>query len=288
MSKTKFSPIGIFDSGYGGLTVLREIVKELPEYDFLYLGDNARAPYGTRSFATIYDYTLEAVEYLFFQNCPLVILACNTASARALRNIQQKNLPNLAPGNRVLGIIRPTAEVIGYFTETKKVGVMGTPGTIASESYILEIKHQFPEVEVFQQACPLWVPLVESGETEGEGAEYFVKEKVRELTAQNKDIDTVLLGCTHYPLLLPLIEKYMPPSIRILTQGDIVAKSLADYLKRHPEMEKRLSKKGKRQFLTTGSTEEFEERGALFFGQTVQAAESGELRVKSRESRAES
>lgn len=271
MKNSNLSPVGIFDSGYGGLTVLREIIKELPDYDYLYLGDNARAPYGTRSFATIYDYTLEAVKYLFSQNCPLIILACNTASARALRNIQQKDLPHLAPDNRVLGIIRPTAEVIGHYTKTKKVGIMATPGTVASESYVLEIAHQFPQVEVYQQACPLWVPLVESGETDGRGAAYFVKEKIRELTAQSEEIDTVLLGCTHYPLLLPLIEKYTPKSVRILTQGDIVAKSLADYLQRHSEMKKRLTQTGTRRFLTTGDAAEFAERGKVFFGEKVKA-----------------
>ena len=270
-SKKKSAPIGVFDSGYGGLTVLREIVSALPDYDYLYLGDNARAPYGTRSFSTIYDYTLQAVKFLFEHNCPLVILACNTASARALRNIQQKDLANLAPGNRVLGIIRPTAEVIGDYTKTGNVGILGTPGTVKSESYIIEIHNQFPEIEVHQKACPMWVSLVENGELNNAGADYFVKDKMEELFTQHTDIDTVLLACTHYPLLSSTIEKYTPKGVTVLSQGHIVADSLKDYLSRHEEMEVRLSKGGKRQFLTTGNAEDFSSKTKVFYGKKVKA-----------------
>jgi glutamate racemase len=270
-SKKKSAPIGIFDSGYGGLTVLREIVSTLPEYDYLYLGDNARTPYGTRSFSTIYDYTLQAVKYLFEQNCPLVILACNTASARALRNIQQKYLPNFAPENRVLGIIRPTAEVIGDYTKTGKVGILGTPGTVKSESYIIEIHNQFPNVEVHQKACPMWVSLVENGELNNAGTEYFVQDKIEELFAQDADIDTILLGCTHYPLLSSTIKKYTPKGVTILSQGKIVADSLKDYLMRHEEMEGLLSKGGKQFFLTTGNEEDFSKKTKVFYGRKVKA-----------------
>lgn len=270
-SKKKRAPIGVFDSGYGGLTVLSEIVSTLPDYDYLYLGDNARAPYGTRSFSTIYDYTLQAIKYLFEQNCPLVILACNTASARALRNIQQKDLPNIAPDNRVLGIIRPTAEVIGNYTKTGKVGILGTPGTVKSESYIIEIHNQFPKVEVHQKACPMWVSLVENGELDNAGADYFVKDKMTELFAEETDIDTVLLGCTHYPLLSSTIEKYTPKGVSVLSQGKIVADSLQDYLQRHEEMEVRLTKGGKRSFLTTGNAEDFSSKTKVFYGRKVKA-----------------
>ncbi len=270
-SKKKRAPIGVFDSGYGGLTVLREIVSTLPDYDYLYLGDNARAPYGTRSFSTIYDYTLQAVKYLFEQNCPLVILACNTASARALRNIQQKDLPNIAPDNRVLGIIRPTAEVIGDYTKTDKVGILGTPGTVKSESYIIEIHNQFPEIEVHQEACPMWVSLVENGELKNAGADYFVQDKMEDLFAKAADIDTVLLGCTHYPLLSDTIEKHTPKGVSVLSQGKIVADSLKDYLRRHEEMEIRLSKGGKRKFLTTGNAEDFSSKTKVFYGRKVKA-----------------
>lgn len=267
----KTAPIGIFDSGYGGLTVMREIVKTLPDYDYLYLGDNARAPYGTRSFSTIYNYTLQAVKYLFEQNCPLIILACNTASARALRTIQQKDLPNLAPNNRVLGIIRPTAEVIGDYTKTEKVGILGTPGTVKSESYILEVQHQYPKVEVHQEACPMWVSLVENGELDNSGADYFVADKMKKLFAREAEIDTVLLGCTHYPLLLPTIEKFTPAGVSVLSQGSIVADSLADYLQRHTEMEVRLSRQGGRRFLTTGGAVGFSNKTELFYGEKIEA-----------------
>lgn len=270
MSDTK-SPIGIFDSGVGGLTVMKEIIEELPSYDYLYLGDNARTPYGTRSFDTIYHYTLECVKYLFAQNCPLIILACNTASAKALRTIQQKDLPNLAPDNRVLGVIRPTAEIIGRHSKTGHVGVLGTPGTINSESYVLEIKHQFPELKIYQQACPMWVPLIENNEFDKPGADYFVEQCLDSLLTQAPKIDTILLACTHYPLLIPKIKEVLGNDITILSQGDIVAKSLAYYLQRHPEMETRCSKTGTHRFLTTDSTNDFNDHATIFFGREVRS-----------------
>jgi glutamate racemase len=272
-------PIGVFDSGYGGLTVLKEIVQQLPEYDYVYLGDNARAPYGTRSFETIYHYTLECVEQLFSMGCPLIVLACNTASARALRTIQQKNLPQIDSDKRVLGIIRPTAEVVGNYTLTKHVGVVGTSGTIASESYVLEIQKISPDITVHQEACPMWVPLVENNEMNNEGADYFVEKHIKNLLNQSSDIDTILLGCTHYPLLLDTIRKYTPSSIKILSQGTIVANSLADYLKRHEGLEKHLTRGGTRQFFTTDNPESFDTHGSLFYGQAVQ---SKHLELKSK------
>ncbi len=265
------TPIGIFDSGYGGLTVLREIVQRLPEYDCLYLGDNARSPYGPRDFDTIYHYTLECVQYLFGQGCPLVILACNTASAKALRNIQQLALPKIAPDRRVLGVIRPTAEVIGDFSKSKKVGVLGTVGTVRSESYLMEIGKFFPEVEVSQQACPMWVPLVENGELAGPGTEFFVKKYLDELLAASPDIDTLLLACTHYPLLEPVIRQFLPKNIKVISQGEIVADSLVDYLHRHPEMAGRCSKHGRRHFHTTGATADFDGHASAFFGEAVRS-----------------
>ncbi|MEJ8817080.1 glutamate racemase [Lacibacter sp. H407] len=264
-------PIGIFDSGYGGLTVMKEIVEQLPQYDYLYLGDNARAPYGTRSFETVYRYTLECVEWFFKQGCPLVILACNTASAKALRTIQQNDLPHLNPNNRVLGVIRPTAEVIGQFSKTGSVGVLATAGTVQSESYEIEINKFYPAIHVVQQACPMWVPLIENNEHESEGADYFVKEYLNELMQQSVSIDTVLLGCTHYPLLSKKIKQYLPAEVNLLSQGKIVATSLADYLQRHPEMEERLTKHGKRQFFTTDSATDFDKHAKLFYGTDVQA-----------------
>jgi glutamate racemase len=212
-------PIGVFDSGYGGLTVLREIVKTLPDYDFLYMGDNARAPYGPRSFETVYQYTLEAVQWFFDQGCELVILACNTASAKALRTIQQRDLPKMAPGKRVLGVIRPTTEIIGHYSQTGKVGILGTAGTVKSNSYRLEIAKFFPEVEVFQEACPMWVPLIENHEYKDAGADYFVEKDIRALMDQCKTMDTILLACTHYPLLLPKIRQFVPDTMTIVTQG---------------------------------------------------------------------
>lgn len=264
-------PIGIFDSGYGGLTVMKEIVKELSEYDYLYLGDNARTPYGTRSFETIYHYTLECVKYLFDQGCHLVILACNTASAKALRNIQQKDLPKIDPDRRVLGVIRPTAEIIGHKSKTGHVGVLGTSGTINSESYVMEIKKQFPELSVYQEACPMWVPLVENGEYNTPGADYFVKQHIDRIMAKSDKIDALLLACTHYPLLMEKIRAAAPEHISILSQGEIVAKSLADYLERHPEMDEKCSKNGTIRFLTTDDPDEFDARGLEFYGEKIQS-----------------
>jgi glutamate racemase len=264
-------PIGVFDSGYGGLTVLRSLVDRLPQYDYLYLGDNARAPYGHRSFSTIYEYTLQAVKWFFDQGCPLVILACNTASAKALRTIQQQDLPTLAPDNRVLGVIRPTAEVMGHHTDTGHVGILATPGTVQSDSYVLEMAKFFPEVKVHQQACPLWVPLIEQGEHAGPGADYFVKKDLDALLAQSADTDLILLACTHYPLLEPKIREYLPADKKVLTQGTIVAGSLAEYLVRHPEMESRLGKSGTVRFYTTDDPASFDRKGALFFGSAVRS-----------------
>ncbi|MFT3846374.1 MAG: glutamate racemase [Lacibacter sp.] len=263
--------IGIFDSGYGGLTVMQEIVKKLPQYDYMYLGDNARAPYGTRSFETVYRYTLECVEWFFKQGCPLVILACNTASAKALRTIQQNDLPKLSAANRVLGVIRPTAEIIGQYSKTKKVGVLATSGTVLSDSYKIEINKFYPEVQVYQQACPMWVPLIENNEHESVGADYFVKEYVDALNNQSAEIDTVLLGCTHYPLLAGKVQQQLKEGVKLLSQGNIVADSLTDYLQRHPEMEERLTKQGEKQFFTTDSAEDFNRHARLFYGAEVQA-----------------
>lgn len=260
------SPIGIFDSGYGGLTVFRSIAEKLPDYDYIYLGDNARSPYGDHSFETIYQYTLECVEWLFAKGCKLVILACNTASAKALRTIQQKNLPSKYPDRRVLGVIRPTAEVIGNYTTSKQVGVMGTRGTVNSKSYLLEINNFFPEIEVYQQACPMWVPLIENNEHFQPGADFFVKEYCDSLLAQADGIDCVLLACTHYPLLLPKLKKTFPDYINILTQGEIVASSLVDYLKRHPEIEGKLARTGHKSFYTSGDNFAFDEHASIFFG----------------------
>jgi glutamate racemase len=265
------SPIGVFDSGYGGLTVLKEIVKALPKYDYIYLGDNARTPYGTRSFDTVYEYTLECVRHLFDMGCRLVILACNTASAKALRTIQQNDLPGMEPGLRVLGVIRPTTEIIGKISRTGHVGILGTRGTVTSCSYPIEIEKFFPELKVYQQACPLWVPLVENNEYEGNGADYFIKKDIVELLQQSPEIDTILLACTHYPLLINKIRQFTPPGIKVLFQGEIVAESLEDYLKRHPDIEAACSKAGKRKFYTTDSTEDFDLHASVFFGQPVQS-----------------
>lgn len=267
------SPIGIFDSGYGGLTVFREIESLLPQYDYIYLGDNARAPYGPRSFETVYEYTLQAVQWFFKQGCPLVILACNTASAKALRSIQQNDLPGSDdPSRRVLGVIRPTTEVIGDYTKSGSVGILGTSGTVKSESYKIEIAKYWPGLKVHQQACPMWVPLIENNEHLGPGADYFVQKYLDLLFANAPDIDTILLGCTHYPLLIPKIEKYLPAGVSIVSQGNIVAHSLSDYLNRHPEMENRLSKFGKRSFFTTDDASDFEQHAGIFFGKPITAA----------------
>ena len=263
------APIGVFDSGYGGLTILKEIKSLLPEYDFIYLGDNARAPYGPRSFDTVYEYTLQSVKWLFSKGCPLIILACNTASAKALRTIQQKYLPDYDSEKRVLGVIRPTAEVIGNYSSSKKIGILGTKGTVNSESYLIEIGKFFPEIKIFQHACPMWVPLVENNEYTSEGADYFIKKDIDILLNQSPAIDTILLACTHYPLLLKKINKFLSPEIKVVSQGSIVAKSLQDYLKRHPEMEKRCSKNSELNFFTTDSTIDFDQHSQIFFGENV-------------------
>ncbi|HVS97451.1 MAG TPA: glutamate racemase [Puia sp.] len=266
-------PIGVFDSGYGGLTVLKEMATRLPRYDYLYLGDNGRAPYGNRSFETVYQYTLQCVQWLFGQGCPLVILACNTASAKALRTIQQLDLPRIAPHNRVLGVIRPTTEVIGRFTRTGKVGILATTGTVLSQSYPIEIGKFYPDIQVFQQACPLWVPLIENNEHDKPGADYFVRSYTRQLMDQSPEIDTVLLGCTHYPLLKDRIAACLPAGSRIISQGEIVADSLADYLQRHPEIEARCSRNGGiLRFYTTDSAEDFDNHASIFYGSGLHSA----------------
>lgn len=267
----KTSPIGIFDSGYGGLTVFRSIADRLPDYQYIYLGDNARSPYGDHSFDTIYKYTLECVEWLFAKGCELVILACNTASAKALRTIQQKDLPAKYPGKRVLGVIRPTAEVINQFTSSKTVGVMGTRGTVNSQSYLLEINKFFPEIKVYQQSCPMWVPLIENNEHLQSGADFFINEYCRQLMTQSDDIDCVLLACTHYPLLLPKLKKVFPDYINILTQGEIVAASLVDYLQRHPDIENKLSRNQEKSFFTSGDPLAFDEHASIFFGEDLKS-----------------
>ncbi len=269
-------PIGVFDSGYGGLTVLSELRRRLPQYDFVYLGDNARAPYGSRSFDIVYKFTLQAVTSLMEQySCPLVILACNTASAKALRSIQQNNLPqSVDPSRRVLGVIRPTVEYLDKVTSTGHIGIVGTPGTIASQSYEMEIEKLFPEFSAIGQACPMWVPLVENGEATGEGSDYFIKRDINRLLQLDSKIDTVILGCTHYPLLYDKIRKYTPENITLLPQGVIVADSLADYLKRHPEMEQRISRQGSCRYLTTESPEKFSDMASLFLGTDVTACQA--------------
>ncbi|MCR6719365.1 MAG: glutamate racemase [Chitinophagaceae bacterium] len=264
-------PIGVFDSGYGGLTVLRSIVNKLPQYDYLYLGDNARAPYGNRSFDTVYQYTLQCVKWFFDQGCHLVILACNTASAKALRTIQQQDLPTLAPHKRVLGVIRPTTEIIGHYSETRNVGVLATNGTVVSQSYPVEISKFFPDLKVFQEACPMWVPLVENNEHEGHGADFFIKKNLHELLNKGPMIDVVLLACTHYPLLYDKIRDHLPIAVKLLSQGEIVATSLADYLGRHPEIAAQCSEGGERQFYTTDSTTEFDSQATRFFGEPVRS-----------------
>ena len=267
---TSPGPIGIFDSGYGGLTILNGIRQLLPQYDFLYLGDNARAPYGPRSFDVVYEFTRQAVLKLFQEGCQLVILGCNTASAKALRTIQQIDLPHIDPRRRVLGIIRPTAEVIGSLTQSRHVGVLATEGTIKSESYTLEIKRLFPDITVSGVACPFWVPLVEYNEADSPGADYFVKKRIDQLMAADPQIDAIILGCTHYPLLMPKIKKYAPAHVRIIAQGDFVAGSLQDYFSRHPEMEQACSKRGTVRYLTTENPNKFRESAQLFLHEHVE------------------
>ena len=267
---TETGPIGIFDSGYGGLTILHGIRQLLPEYDYLYLGDNARAPYGPRSFDVVYEFTRQAVVKLFDMGCHLVILGCNTASAKALRSIQQNDVPRVDPKRRVLGVIRPTAEIIGSLTKTRHVGILATEGTIKSKSYNLEIKKLFPDITVNGVACPFWVPLVEYNEADSPGADYFVKKRIDQLMRLDPEIDAVILGCTHYPLLMPKILKYIHPGVRIVPQGEYVAESLKNYFDRHPEIEQKCSKGGQAHYLTTESTERFKEQAQLFLHEPVE------------------
>lgn len=264
-------PIGVFDSGYGGLTILKEIRRKLPQYDYLYLGDNARAPYGTRSFDVVYEFTLQAVQELFARGCELVILACNTASAKALRSIQQKDLPQLGPDKRVLGVIIPTVEALGNVSKNGNIGVLGTPGTISSGTYDIEIAKFFPAFRTVSVACPMWVPLVENKEYDSPGADYFVKKYIDELFKEEPDTDTIILGCTHYPLMLRKIEKEVGDRAKVVTQGILVADSLADYLKRHPEMDAKCSKGGKVEYLTTEHPDKFTDMAAIFMEQPVKA-----------------
>ena len=262
-------PIGVFDSGYGGLTILSKIRESLPQYDYIYLGDNARAPYGTRSFEIVYEFTRQAVFKLFEMGCQLVILACNTASAKALRSIQQHDLPRWDAARRVLGVIRPTVESIGSVTHSRHVGVLATAGTIKSESYPLEIHKLFPDITIYGQACPLWVPLVENGEAQGPGADYFVQKYIGELLQKDDRIDTVILGCTHYPLLLPKIRRYMPAGINVVPQGELVADSLKNYLSRHPEIDARCTRGGTCTYCTTEAEEKFSESASTFLNEAV-------------------
>ncbi|MBD5244840.1 MAG: glutamate racemase [Barnesiella sp.] len=263
-------PIGVFDSGYGGLTILKELRKKLPELDYLYLGDNARAPYGSRSYDVVYKFTLEAVKYLFGRGCPLVILACNTASAKALRTIQQNDLPAINPANRVLGVIRPTAEIIGNLSSSGTIGIMGTEGTVNSGSYDMEVAKLFPSFKVVSQACPMWAPIVENNEASGPGADYFVDKYVRSLLSQDSTIDTIVLACTHYPLLYPKIRAAVPSSVKVVNQGEIVADSLADYLRRHPEMDIRIARGGRCSYLTTENPDKFNDLARIFLEEPVE------------------
>lgn len=271
MSGERQGPIGVFDSGYGGLAILRQIRLRLPGYDYVFLGDNARAPYGTRSFDIVYQFTLQAVRKLFSLGCPLVILACNTASAKALRTIQQNDLPRIAPTRRVLGVIRPTVEVIDPMTKSRHVGVLGTAGTIRSGSYGMEIRKLFPDIKVSGQECPMWVPLIENREYASPGADYFVREYIDRLMAKDPAIDTIILGCTHYPLMIDKIRQYTPAGISLVPQGEYVAASLADYLVRHPEMDARLAKGGSCEYLTTEDARQFSPSASVFMSADVEA-----------------
>jgi glutamate racemase len=266
---SKIGPIGVFDSGYGGLTVLSEIVKQLPEYDYLYLGDNARAPYGTRSFEVVYEYTLEAVKELFSRGCELVVIACNTSSAKALRTIQQNDLPQIDSHKRVLGVIRPSAEVIGDLTKTGHVGILATEGTVKSQSYLIELQKFSPSTKVVQHACPMWVPLIENNRHESEAGKLFIQEDIQQLLDKDPKIDVIVLACTHYPILKQYIETIIPSSIQVLSQGKIVAEKLSDYLKRHHELEKSCSKNGEIHFLTTENSLDFDRKASMFFGEIV-------------------
>lgn len=265
----KPGPIGVFDSGYGGLTILSKIREALPDYDYIYLGDNARTPYGTRSFEIVYEFTLQAVNKLFEMGCHLVILACNTASAKALRTIQMNNLPDIDPSRRVLGVIRPTVECIGSITQTRHVGVLATAGTIKSESYPLEIHKLFPDIKVSGEACPMWVPLVENNEANGKGTDFFIRKYINNLLAKDGQIDTIILGCTHYPLLLPKIQQFVPQSMKVVAQGEYVAASLKDYLYRHPEMDWKCTRGGSCSFCTTEAEDKFIESASTFLNQDI-------------------
>lgn len=269
LSNSLPGPIGVFDSGYGGLTILSKFREILPEYDYIYLGDNARTPYGTRSFEVVYEFTLQAVRKLFDLGCPLVILACNTASAKALKSIQQNDLPFLDASRRVLGVIRPTAEQIGHLTRNGHVGILATAGTVKSESYPLEIHKLFPQIKVTATACPLWVPLVENGEADADGTDYFVKKYIDEILNKDPEIDTLILGCTHYPLLIDKIRKYTPEHIQLMPQGEYVGQSLKDYLSRHKNMDSRCSKNHRCMFLTTESVDKFKESASLFLHEEI-------------------
>lgn len=263
-------PIGVFDSGYGGLTILQQIRKTLPQYDYIYLGDNARTPYGTRSFEVVYEFTRQAVTKLFEMGCHLVILACNTASAKALRSIQTNDLPQLDSSRRVLGVIRPTVERIGEMTRSRHIGVVATAGTIKSESYPLEIRKLFPDITVTGEACPMWVPLVENNEATGDGADFFIRKNLNSLLGKDPQIDAIILGCTHYPLLLPKINQYVPQGVQIITQGEFVAVSLQDYLKRHPEIADKCTQNGVTHFYTTEAEEKFSESAKLFLNEKIE------------------
>jgi glutamate racemase len=262
-------PIGIFDSGYGGLTIYEKIREVMPGYDFLYLGDNARTPYGSRSFEVVYRFTLQAVEKLFNEGCHLVILACNTASAKALRTIQQNDLASIDPHRRVLGVIRPTVELVDSISKSKHVAVVGTSGTISSQSYTLEIEKMFPHIVVTGEACPMWVPLVENNEFNGPGADYFIQKHLDSLLTKDPQIDTLILGCTHYPLLIDKIKQFLPQGITVFAQGEYVASGLKDYLLRHPEMDAKLTKNGTSRFLTTESAAKFAEAASIFLNQSI-------------------
>jgi glutamate racemase len=270
---SELQPIGVFDSGYGGLTILKEFLNDLPAYDFIYLGDNARAPYGSRSFEVVYEYTLQAVKKLFGMGCPLVILACNTASAKALRNIQQNDLPHIDPDRRVLGVIRPAVESIGDYTSNGHVGILGTVGTVLSNSYPIELEKwsQGKVVKTTQEACPIWVPLVENNETDSPGTDYFVAKNINNLLTADPEIDSIILGCTHYPLLMPVIRKFVPENIHLLEQGKLVSSKLVEYLQRHPEMDQRCSKSGTVNYYTTENEEVFERNATTFLGRNIKS-----------------
>ncbi len=273
-------PIGVFDSGYGGLTILNEIRKEMPQYDYIYLGDNARAPYGTRSFDVVYEFTVQAVEKLFKLGCPLVILGCNTASAKALRSVQRYYLPKYAPDRRVLGVIIPTAEVVGQLSRNQHIGVLATSGTISSDSYTMEIVKQSPKAVVTGLACPMWVPIIENGEADKPGADYFVKDSIDKLMALDPEIDTVILGCTHFPLLMDKIKKYIPEHVKIVPQGKYIARSLQDYLRRHYEMREKITMNGTCTYYTTESAEKFQESAALFLNEDAKNLEVKRINLR--------